>query len=201
MRPAEYSSAQIVAAGQALQAEGRRTTSFALRQRLGGGNPIRLKAIWDEHLTSQTQAPAQLPDLPPEIAEQVSAINARQAEQLNALAKQLSASALALVEQRTADAVLRMQQAREQVDAELEDATRVLDESLAALNDAKAKAQGLQAELEAAQKRLHDQELAMAKQEGELSAMKARYAELIDSLSPRVPKPKQGAQEQPQLPS
>ncbi len=201
MRPVEYSSAQIIAAGQALQAAGKRVTSFALRQSLGGGNPRRLKAVWDEHLASQTQAPAQLPDLPPEIAEQVTAINARQAEQLNALAKQLSASALTLVEQRTAEAVRRMQQAREQMDAELEDATRALDESLAALNDAEAKAQRLQAELETAQQRLHEQELAMAKQEGELSAMNTKYGELIASLSPRVAKSKRTPQEQASRPS
>ena len=43
MRPAEFSPEEIVAAGEALVAAGRNVTGFALRQKVGGGNPNRLK--------------------------------------------------------------------------------------------------------------------------------------------------------------
>lgn len=53
MRPATYEPEQIIEAGLALQAEGRNITGFALRSRIGGGNPGCLRQIWDEHLASQ----------------------------------------------------------------------------------------------------------------------------------------------------
>ena len=43
MRPAEFPAEAIIEAGQALQAAGRNVTGFALRQKVGGGNPTRLK--------------------------------------------------------------------------------------------------------------------------------------------------------------
>lgn len=39
MRPATFEPQQIIEAGLALQAEGRNITGFALRNRVGGGNP------------------------------------------------------------------------------------------------------------------------------------------------------------------
>ena len=52
MRPATFEPQQIIEAGLALQAEGRNITGFALRNRVGGGNPGRLKQVWDEYLSS-----------------------------------------------------------------------------------------------------------------------------------------------------
>lgn len=49
MRPATFEPEQIIEAGRALQAEGRNITGFALRNRIGGGNPTRLRQIWDEY--------------------------------------------------------------------------------------------------------------------------------------------------------
>ena len=48
MRPTEFPAEAIIAAGQSLQAAGRNVTGFALRQRVGGGNPARLRQVWDE---------------------------------------------------------------------------------------------------------------------------------------------------------
>jgi len=45
MRPAEFAPEAIIDAGQALQAAGRNITGFALRQKVGGGNPSRLKQV------------------------------------------------------------------------------------------------------------------------------------------------------------
>ena len=59
MRPAEFPVEAIIEAGQALQAAGRNVTGFALRQKVGGGNPTRLRQVWDEHLASNSVAQAQ----------------------------------------------------------------------------------------------------------------------------------------------
>ncbi len=65
MRPATYEPEQIIEAGLALQAEGRNITGFALRNQVGGGNPTRLRQIWDEYQASQstvvTEPVAELP--------------------------------------------------------------------------------------------------------------------------------------------
>ncbi|OYV48326.1 MAG: hypothetical protein B7X06_01540, partial [Verrucomicrobia bacterium 21-51-4] len=42
-----------------MQGAGRNITGFALRQKVGGGNPSRLKQVWDEHLTSQSVTQAE----------------------------------------------------------------------------------------------------------------------------------------------
>lgn len=65
----------FIEAGQALRTAGRNITGFALRQRIGGGNPSRLKQIWDEHVSSQAITRAEpVAELPIEVAEEVSAV-------------------------------------------------------------------------------------------------------------------------------
>ncbi|MBS0554639.1 MAG: DNA-binding protein, partial [Proteobacteria bacterium] len=59
MRPAEYTPEEIVAAGEVIQAAGRNVTGFALRQKVGGGNPSRLRQVWEEHLASKQVAEAE----------------------------------------------------------------------------------------------------------------------------------------------
>ncbi|SEJ56751.1 replication region DNA-binding N-term, partial [Azotobacter beijerinckii] len=72
MRPAEYTLEEIVQAGEALQAAGRNVTGFALRQRVGGGNPTRLKQVWDDHLARSSVAEATpVAELPVEVAEEL----------------------------------------------------------------------------------------------------------------------------------
>ena len=69
MRPAEFSPEEIVAAGEALVAAGRNVTGFALRQKVGGGNPNRLKQVWDEHLAAKNTTEAEpVAELPVEVA-------------------------------------------------------------------------------------------------------------------------------------
>lgn len=71
MRPAEFSPEEIVAAGEALVAAGRNVTGFALRQKVGGGNPNRLKQVWDEHLAAKNTTEAEpVAELPVEVAEE-----------------------------------------------------------------------------------------------------------------------------------
>ncbi|EGI5956847.1 hypothetical protein TW92_005004, partial [Salmonella enterica subsp. enterica serovar Weltevreden] len=83
MRPATFEAEQIIEAGLALQAEGKRITGFGLRNRTGGGSPARLKQVWDEYQSTQT-APSTEPvaELPDEVADAVKGISATLAEQL-----------------------------------------------------------------------------------------------------------------------
>ena len=75
MRPVEFSPESIITAGQDLQAIGRNITGFALRQKVGGGNPSRLKQVWDEHLASQSVTKAEpVAELPVEVAEEVALV-------------------------------------------------------------------------------------------------------------------------------
>jgi hypothetical protein len=75
MRPAEFAPETIIGAGLALQAAGRNITGFALRQKVGGGNPSRLRQVWDEHLASQSVTRAEpVAELPVEVAEEVAAV-------------------------------------------------------------------------------------------------------------------------------
>ena len=86
MRPAEFSPEEIVAAGEALVAACRNVTGFALRQKVGGGNPSRLKQVWDEHLASQSVTKAEpVAELPVEVAEEVASVTKALTERLAAL--------------------------------------------------------------------------------------------------------------------
>ena len=69
MRPVEFAPEAIIQAGQDLQTAGRNITGFALRQKVGGGNPSRLKQVWDEHLASKSVTHAEpVAELPLEVA-------------------------------------------------------------------------------------------------------------------------------------
>lgn len=95
MRPAIFEPQQIIEAGLALQAEGRNITGFALRNRVGGGNPGRLKQVWDEYLSSQTEVTAEpVAELPVEVAEEVKAVSAALAERISQLASELNDKAV-----------------------------------------------------------------------------------------------------------
>lgn len=85
MRPATYEPEQIIEAGLALQAEGRNITGFALRNQVGGGNPTRLRQIWDEYQASQSTVVTEpVAELPVEMAEEVKTVSAALSGQQNA---------------------------------------------------------------------------------------------------------------------
>lgn len=75
MRPVEFSDEAIIQAGQALRQAGRNVTGFALRQKIGGGSPTRLRQVWDDHLSSLTETPTQpVAELPTELAQAVASL-------------------------------------------------------------------------------------------------------------------------------
>src|SRR3990167_5971778 len=107
MRPVEFSPESIIQAGQDLQAAGRNVTGFAIRQRVGGGNPNRLKQVWDEFVASKSVTEAEpVAELPIEVAEVVSAVSKALTERIAALAVELNDKAVKAAERRVAE-VLR----------------------------------------------------------------------------------------------
>ena len=74
MRPAEFTPETIIEAGKELQAAGRNITGFSLRQHVGGGNPTRLREVWEAYVASQVTATVDpVEELPLEVAEKISA--------------------------------------------------------------------------------------------------------------------------------
>lgn len=168
MRPAEFSPELILQAGADLQAAGRNVTGFALRQRVGGGNPARLKQVWDEHLNGNGAAPAApLAELPGEVMEQVVAISTALGERIAALAVELNDKAVRAAERRVAEVVRTAGEQRALAERELADAAQTLDDIESRLEGAQGDITGLQAKLDAA--------LATAQAQAvELAALKAK---------------------------
>jgi chromosome segregation ATPase len=148
MRPAEFSPESIIEAGQALQAVGRNITGFALRQKVGGGNPARLKQIWDEHAAGQVVAAIEpVAELPVEVADEVSAVAKALADRLAALAVELNDKAVKAAERRVHEVVRSAGEQREQAERELADAGATVEDLEGKLDAADATTAELRGEL------------------------------------------------------
>lgn len=148
MRPVEFAPEAIIKAGQALQATGRNITGFALRQKVGGGNPSRLKQVWDEHLSSQSVTRAEpVAELPVEVAEEVASITKALAERLAALAVDLNDKAVRAAERRVHEVVRSAGEQRAQAERELADASQTVEDLESKLDAATDQAQGLESKL------------------------------------------------------
>lgn len=137
MRPVEVADEAVIAAGQALEAENRQVTGYALRKRLGGGSGARLSAVWAAHLehrrVSQEDA---MPELPVEVAEQLSALTKEITERLAVLARGMNDKAVKGAERRVTDLVRAVEEQRKQADREVVDADQAVTELEAALEQA-----------------------------------------------------------------
>ncbi len=124
MRPVEYPDEAIISAGQALQAEGRRITAFAIRQRIGGGDPVRIRAVWSDYLARCTRQTAEIvkETLPAEFAAAVEELNTAFLEQWRNLATRLYQLARDSAEARVREALQTARTVQEQAEAEMADA-------------------------------------------------------------------------------
>lgn len=144
MRPAEYTTEEIIAAGEAIQGAGRNVTGFALRQKVGGGNPSRLRQVWDEHLASKQAAEVEpVAELPVEVAETVAAVTKALTERIAALAVELNDKAVKAAERRVGEVVRAAGEQRAQAERELADAAQTVDDLEQVLADMKAKREKL----------------------------------------------------------
>lgn len=170
MRPAEFAPEAIIQAGQELQATGRNITGFALRQKVGGGNPTRLKQVWDEHVNSKTMANAEpVAELPVEVAEELAAVTKALTERLATLAVELNDKAVKAAERRVHEVVRSTGEQREQAERELADASQTVDD----LENKLDEAAGVTAVLE---KRLADMQTSYQAQAIELAQVRERLA-------------------------
>ncbi len=129
MRPAEFTPEQIIQAGQDLQTAGRNITGFALRQKVGGGNPTRLKQVWDEHASSQVATVAEpVAELPEDVAEAVTNVSKSLSDRLAALAVELNDRAVKAADRRVHEVVRSAGEQRAQAERELADAAVTVDD-------------------------------------------------------------------------
>ncbi len=170
MRPAEFNPESIIEAGQELQAAGRNITGFALRQRVGGGNPTRLKQVWDEHINSQTVTKAEpVAVLPVEVADELAAVTKALNERLANLAVKLNDKAVKGAERRVHEVVRATGEQREQADRELADASQAVEDLEDKLETAASAAKVLK-------KRLADSQANSQAQAVELAQLRERLA-------------------------
>jgi chemotaxis protein histidine kinase CheA len=183
-RPAAYAAADVIAAGMELQAAGRPITGFALRKKLGGGDPKRLISLWDARQAGAAfDGDAAPVDLPPSVAEplpaDVAESLARAVEHLGAAVtaahNQAVSAANARIEdaERRADAVQTaadesVKAARAAAAAELADATDAAEALEARLTERTAERDAERVRVEAAQ------------------AQAARAAEQVEQLAQRL---------------
>lgn len=174
MRPVEFTPEAIIQAGRDLQTGGRNITGFALRQKVGGGNPSRLKQVWDEHLASQSVARAEpVAELPVEVAEEVAAVTKALTERLAALAVELNDKAVKAAERRVHEVVRSAGEQREQAERELADASQTVDDLETKLDEARAHGEALEGKLTEMQATSQAQAVELAQLRERLSATEA----------------------------
>lgn len=144
MRPVEFAPEEIIQAGHELQAAGRNITGFAIRQKIGGGNPGRLRQVWDDFLNSKTEAKAEpVTELPSELAEEIDAVNKALAGQLTQFAIAANDKAVKAAERRVADVLTSAAEHREQAERELVDASQAVEDLETRLDEAVTNAEEL----------------------------------------------------------
>ena len=171
MRPAEFAPEAIIQAGEDLHTAGRNITGFALRQKVGGGNPSRLKQVWDEHLASRSMTRVEpVAELPIEVAEEVAVVTKALTERLGALAVELNDKAVKAAERRVHEVVRSAGEQREQAERELADASQTVDDIETKLDQTQAEADALEIKLADAKKASQTQAIELAQLRERLAA-------------------------------
>lgn len=131
MRPADYSEEQIIEAGKGLEEEGKRVTPFGIRERMGGGQPQRIRTVWDSYVAGESAQEArqeQAVELPAEFAEQVQGMNAALIADLTTFAKRVYKRADEIAESRTREAMLAAKKAKENAETDVGEAERLIED-------------------------------------------------------------------------
>lgn len=171
MRPATYEPEQIIEAGLALQAEGRNITGFALRSRTGGGNPGRLRQIWDDYLASQSTVVAEpVAELPVEVAQEVAAVSTALADRISQLATELNDKAVRAAERRVAEVTRAAGEQTAQAERELADAALTVDDLEEKLDELQDENERLTLALESERSMRQQQDVEMAQLKERLAA-------------------------------
>ena len=145
MKPATYTNEQIIEAGMQLLADKKRVTPFAIRNILGGGNPARIKTIWEESQQNalEGQVVSHRVELPTEFADALAATKGS----LDELAMRMYGRAQEVAESRVRETIAAARKAKETAEVEVGEAmdtVEQLDSENARLQEA---VEQLQAEL------------------------------------------------------
>ena len=187
MRPIEYTSEDIIRAGQVLRDAGRNITGFALRQQVGGGNPSRLKQVWDEHLASQSVTKVEpVAELPIEVAEEVAAVTRALTDRLASLAVELNDKAVKAAERRVAEVLRTAGEQREQAERELVDAAQTVEDLEASLEEAKGRIVSLSSQLGQVQSTSQAQAVEIAQLRERLAAAEQGAEQLRTDLAAQM---------------
>lgn len=139
MRPAIFTPEDIIEAGKALQTEGCNITGFALRKKVGGGDPNRLRQVWDEYQARESVTEHDpVAELPAEVADEMKAASAALTERIAQVTVGLNDKAVRAAERRVAEVTRAAGEQTAQAERELADAVQTVDdleENLDALRD------------------------------------------------------------------
>lgn len=184
MRPVTFESQQIIDAGIELQAENKNITGFALRGRVGGGNPGRLKQVWDEYLSSQNEVVIEpVAELPVEVAEEVKIVSAALAERINQLATELNDKAVRAAERRVAEVTRAAGEQTSQAERELADAAQTVDDLEADIDALQEVYNDTLSQLNSTKDREQSQAIEIAKLKERLSAKETQIEDNVNKLN------------------
>ena len=190
MRPVEFSDEAIIQTGQALRQAGRNVTGFALRQKIGGGSPTRLRQVWDDHLSSLTETPTQpVAELPTELAQAVASLTQTVNERIMALVVELNQQAIQSAEGRVQEVLRTSDEQQQQAKEELAEAASAVSELDTQIVAAQTEVETLTSQLTASQAQLQTQAIELAQlrerlaaaEEAGRAATQAHAAELAQS--------------------
>lgn len=189
MRPAEFTPEDIVAAGDDLVASGRSVTGFALRKKVGGGNPNRLKAVWDEYLAGkQTSRAVEQIALPLELNNVLVNMQAEVRAMINHMAIEMHQVAFQAAESRVAETMRTANEMREQAEKEMADAAQTVEQLEEELEKTKTQVTKLKTELENEHEYTTELEVKMATLKAQLTSAGEKVAleQKVDSLQAQM---------------
>jgi chromosome segregation ATPase len=148
MKPATYTNEQIIEAGMQLLADKKRVTPFAIRNILGGGNPARIKTIWEESQQNalEGQVVSHRVELPTEFADALAATKSS----LDELAMRMYGRAQEVAESRVRETIAAARKAKETAEVEVAEAMDTVEQ----LDSENARLQEVVEQLQAELKRV-----------------------------------------------
>ena len=152
MRPVQFNDEIVIQAAKDLEAAGRSVTGFAIRQKVGGGNPTRLKQVWDEHKSSvSVEIAVPATELPGEVADELETVTGALTKRLHALASELNHKAVKAAQLMVNDVLKSAGEQRQLADRELQDAAETVDDLEKQLDASEAKIVDLAKDLDLSQ--------------------------------------------------
>ncbi len=172
MRPTEFTDEQIIAAGDALLADGKRVSGFAIRKKLGGGTQARFAAVWEAYMASKAVAMTEpVAELPIEVSQAIEQVTKALTDKIAMIARDINDKAVRAAERRVHEVVKAAGQQVSKFEVELVDAQEMIDDLESQCDDYGKDIESLTGQLETS--RGATQAAAV-----ELAQMKERYNSL-----------------------